>query len=113
MIERGGIHWADLGEPIGSRPAGRRPVVVVQVDTYTRTRLSTVVIAAITSNLGLASARGNVFLPASESGLARDSVVNVTAVAAVDRREIEARVGTVPLWTMQKIDTGLRLVLGL
>ena len=113
MIERGAIHWADLGPPIGSRPAKRRPVVVVQSDSYNRTGLSTVVIAVITSTTELANRPGNVFLPAGASGLPKDSVVNVTALVTVDRRELEPRVGTVPQAIMRKVDQGLRRVFDL
>lgn len=112
MIERGAIHWADLGPPIGSRPAKRRPVVVVQSDSYNRTGLGTVIIAVITSTTQLANRPGNVFLPASASGLPRDSVVNVTALVTLDRRELGSRVGTVPLGIMREVDQGLRRVFG-
>lgn len=113
MIERGAIHWADLGPPFGSRPAKRRPVVVIQSDSYNRTGLGTVIIAVITSTTRLASRPGNVFLPASASGLPQDSVVNVTALVTVDRRELESRIGTVPPAMMREVDRGLRRVFGL
>lgn len=113
MIERGAIHWADLGAPIGSRPAGRRPALVVQADAYNRTRLSTVVVLAITSNTELARHPGNVFLPASLSGLSRDSVINVTALSAIDRSELEGRVGTAPFDIMEAVNDGLRHLLRL
>lgn len=113
MIERGGIHWADFGPVVGSRPAKRRPVVVVQSETLNRSRLATVVVAAISSNTDLARHPGNVFLPARSSGLPRDSVINVTTLTTFDRVELEHPVGTVPLAVMQKVDAGLRLVLGL
>lgn len=113
MIERGAIHWADLGPAVRSRPAKRRPVVVVQADSYNRTELATVVIAILTSTTRLANRPGNVFVPASASGLTEDSVVNVTALVTVDRRELEPRVGTLPPAIMRNVDQGLRRVLGL
>ena len=113
MIERGGIYWAELGAPIGSRPAGRRPALVVQADPFNATRLSTVIVVAISSNTGLAAFRGNVFLPAPVSGLRRDSVINITALSAIDRFELEERAGTVPFDIMRQVDAGLRLVLGI
>ena len=75
MIIRGGLYWVDLGEPRGSRPAKRRPVVVVQAEAYNASRLSTVVAAVVTSNTSLAPLPGNVFLPAMATGLPKDSVV--------------------------------------
>ena len=113
MIERGGIHWADFGPPVGSRPAKLRPVVVVQSEHLNRSRLATVIVAAITSNTDLARHPGNVFLPAGSSGLSRDSVIDVTTLATFDRSELGDRVGTVPLAVMHEVDAGLRLVLGL
>lgn len=113
MIERGGIHWVDSGPPLGSRPAKRRPAVVVQSEAHNHSRLATVVVAAISSNTDLARYPGNVFLASGASGLPRDSVINVTTLTTFDREELEERVGTVPLAVMRKVDAGLRLVLGL
>ncbi|WP_106178507.1 type II toxin-antitoxin system PemK/MazF family toxin [Prauserella shujinwangii] len=113
VIERGGIHWADLGEPEGSRPAKRRPVLVIQSDPYNTSRLATVLVAVLTSNTTLAAAPGNVFLPSSATGLPRDSVVNVTALVTLNKTDLVQHVGDVPLLLMRDVDTGLRQVLGL
>jgi mRNA interferase MazF len=113
VIERGGIHWADFGPPAGSRPAKRRPVVIVQSESHNRSRLATVVVVAVSSNTDLATRPGNVFLPSAVSGLPRDSVANVTTLTTFTRYELEDRVGTVPVAMMREIDAGLRLVLGL
>ncbi|HEY0168929.1 MAG TPA: type II toxin-antitoxin system PemK/MazF family toxin [Jatrophihabitans sp.] len=75
MIKRGNVYWADLGAPVGSRPAKRRPVLVISADTYNASRLATVLAVVITSNTDLATMPGNVFLPAKATGLPRDSVV--------------------------------------
>ncbi|MYI15420.1 MAG: type II toxin-antitoxin system PemK/MazF family toxin, partial [Acidimicrobiaceae bacterium] len=85
VIRRGDIHWADLRAPTGSEPGHRRPVLVVSSDRFNRSRISTVLAVAITSNLRLADAPGNVELAASESGLDRDSVVNVSQIVTVDK----------------------------
>ena len=113
MIERGGIYWADLGAPIGSRPAKRRPVLVISADTYNASRVATVLAAVITSNTDLAGMPGNVFLPAQASGLPRDSVVNVTAVVTLNKNELSEHAGTAPLALLREIDRGLRRVLDL
>ncbi len=113
MIRRGGIHWADLGEPAGSRPAKRRPVLVIQSEPYNVSRLATVVVAVITSNTGLAAMPGNVFLPAAACGLPRDSVANVTALVTLDKNELGEAVGRVPDGLMDEVDQGLRRVLRL
>lgn len=113
MIRRGDIYWVDLGVPVGSRPAKRRPVIVVQSPPYNSSRLATVVAAVVTSNTGLAAMPGNVFLPAVATGLPRDSVVNVTALITVDKAELTGPVGQVPGELMGQVDRGLRRVLAL
>lgn len=113
MIQRGDICWVDLGEPAGSRPAKRRPILVVQADSYNASRLATVVAVVISSNTTLAAMPGNVFLPAVSAGLRRDSVANVTAVITVDRADLGEPVSQLPESLMHEIDQGLRKVLGL
>jgi mRNA interferase MazF len=113
VTRRGSICWADLGEPRGSRPAKRRPVLVIQSDPFNASRLSTAVAAVITSNTGLAAMPGNVFIPAIASGLPRDSVVNVTALVTLDKSDLELETGHLPASLMDDVDRGLRRVLGL
>ncbi len=113
MIRRGSICWADLGEPRGSRPAKRRPVLVIQADPFNASRLNTTLAAVITSSTGLAAMPGNVFLPAASSGLPKDSVVNVTALITLDRTDLDAETRLLPPALMSLVDQGLRRVLGL
>jgi mRNA interferase MazF len=113
VIQRGSICWADLGEPRGSRPAKRRPVLVIQADPYNASRLSTTLAAVITSNTGLAAMPGNVFVPAASSGLPKDSVVNVTALVTLDKTDLGDEAGQLPPAMMSDVDRGLRRVLGL
>src|SRR5256885_16209618 len=108
VIRRGDIHWADLGEADGSRPAKRRPVLIVQSGSYNASRLATVVAVAVTSNTNLAAMPGNVFLPAVATGLPRDSVVNVTSLVTVNKDDLEKRVGSIPVDLMQEVVRGLR-----
>jgi mRNA interferase MazF len=112
VITRGSVWWADLGEPDGSRPAKRRPVLVIQADPYNASRLATIVAPVITSNTGLAAMPGNVFLPAVAVGLPRDSVVNVTALVTLGKSDLGEQAGTVPDSLMREINVGLRRVLG-
>lgn len=113
MIERGAIYWADLGPPIGSRPVKRRPVLVVSADTYNNSRLATILAAVITSKTALATMPGNVFMPASATGLPKDSVVNVTALVTLDKSELTNRVGTAPPSLLDEVGRGLRHILDL
>lgn len=113
MTQRGGICWADLGEARGSRPAKRRPVLVIQADPFNASRLNTTIAAVITSNTALAAMPGNVFLPAAVSGLPEDSVVNVTALVTLNKADLEAPVGHVPESLVDDVNRGLRRVLRL
>jgi mRNA interferase MazF len=113
VIQRGSICWADLGEPRGSRPAKRRPVLVIQADPYNASRLNTALAAVMTSNTGRAAMPGNVFVPATSSGLPKDSVVNVTALVTLDKTDLKDEVGLLPPALMGNVDRGLRRVLGL
>lgn len=113
VIERGGVYWADLGPAIGSRPAKRRPVLVIQANSFNASRLATVLVAVITSNTALATMPGNTFLPAAATGLPRDSVANVTAVVTLKKTDLADQVGHVPDSLLYEVDRGLRRVLEL
>jgi mRNA interferase MazF len=113
VIHRGDIYWADLGEASRSRPAKRRPVIVIQSRPYNSSRLATVIAAVITSNTGLATMPGNVFLPAVATGLSRDSVVNVTALVTLNKADLDSRIGRAPDELLRDVDRGLRRVLDL
>jgi mRNA interferase MazF len=113
VIRRGELYWVDLGQPTGSRPAKRRPVLVVQSDPYNASRLATTLALVVTSSTDLAGMPGNVFLPAAMTGLPRDSVANVTAMVTVDKADLDEPAGKIPPSMMKEIDHGLRRVLGI
>ena len=113
MVARGEVWWADLGPRRGSAPAWRRPVVVISADAFNRSRIRTVTVVAITSNLRLAAAPGNVALAAASVGLDRDSVINVSQVVTLDKSDLTDRVGHLDQLKMEMVDAGLRLALGL
>lgn len=113
VLQRGDIHWANLREPVGSEPGYRRPVLIVSADSFNDSRIHTVVAVAITSNLALVDAPGNVDLPAGESGLDRDSVLNVSQVVTLDKTQLGERAGRLDADTMRRVEAGLRLVLQL
>jgi len=113
VIERGAIYWVDLGEPRGSRPAKRRPVLVVQTAAFNASRLNTTIALVITSNTALAAMPGNVFVPATASGLPRDSVVNVTAPVTLNKTDLTGPAGRLPTSLMENVERGLQRVLGL
>ena len=113
MTSKGSICWADLGEARGSRPAKRRPVLIIQSDPFNTSRLNTTIAAVITPNTALAAMPGNVFLPAAVSGLPKDSVINVTAPVTLDKTDLDEPAGHLPASLMSDVERGLRRVLGL
>ena len=113
VIHRGEVWWADLDEPTGSEPGFRRPVVVVQNDSFNRSRIQTIVVVVLTSNLRLLDAPGNVLVPARLSGVRQDSVANVSQIVTIDRDTLTSRAGHIDSRTMRDIEQGMRLVLSL
>lgn len=113
MIERGDVWWADIAEPAGSRLGRRRPVAVVSADSFNTSRIATVLVAMITSNTRWATAPGNVSLSAGATGLPKDSVINVTQLTTIDKRQLTERTGQLPVELLDQLDAGLRLALGL
>ena len=113
VLKRGDIWWASLAFPRGSEPGYRRPVVVVQSDAFNLSRIQTVIVAVITSNIRLAKAPGNLTLTAAQSGLLKESVVNVSQLITLDQRYLTEHVGTLPAERLSELDQALRLVLSL
>lgn len=113
MIRRGELWWADLGPPRGSAPARRRPVLVVSADAWNRSRIDTVTCVAVTTNLRLADAPGNVLLPEGAGGLEEDSVANVSQIVTLDKEWLIERIGALDHALSSRVDSGLRRALDL
>src|SRR3546814_18723132 len=75
---QGEIWWADLGDPVGSEPGYRRPVLVVQCDRFNNSRIATVVCVTLTSNLRLAHATGTVRLTERQTHHEKNLVADVS-----------------------------------
>jgi mRNA interferase MazF len=101
-----------LPTPTGSGPGLRRPVLIVQSNPFNDSRIATVVVTVVTSNLSLADAPGNVRVAKSESGLTKPSVINVSQIITVDRSILTQRVRAVPALILRRVEEGIRLVLG-
>ena len=112
MIAQAEIWWADLGEPTGSAPGYRRPVVVVQCDALNQSRIGTVVCVPLTSNLKWSRAPGNVPLSTQATGLTKDSVANVSQLITVDRSVLTKRVGHLPPRLLELLLAGIDVALG-
>jgi len=108
---RGEIWWANLPNPVSSELGYRRPVLIIQDDIFTQSRISTVIVIVITSNTRLADAPGNVLLPREASGLSKNSVANVSQVFTVDKTSLVERIGSLPNYLQEEIDEGLRTIL--
>lgn len=110
VVNQGDVRWLTLPRAEGSAPSGRRPVLVLQHDRFNRTKIATIVVAAITSKLKYAELPGNVRLRKGEAGLPRASVVNVTQIATVDRDLLGSRFGTVTRQRFAQVWSGVKLV---
>lgn len=111
MIRQGDIFWIDLGDPSGSEPGYCRPYVVIQNDLFNQSRVGTVVVCALTSNLKRAAAPGNVLLEEEEAHLPKRSLVNVSQLYTVDRKRLTEKVGSLSPRRVLEIVEGVKLVL--
>lgn len=112
MISQGEIWWADLGDPVGSAPGYRRPVLVVQGDPFNQSRIATVVCVVLTSNLKWADAPGNVLLRRRATGLDRDSVANVSQIVTLDKSQLAESVGKLSQRKLEAVLGGIEVMLG-
>lgn len=112
VITQGDVVWADMPMPAGSGPGFRRPVVVVQSDSFNRSEIATIVCVPLTSNLHWADAPGNVLLRKRSTGLSRDSVANVSQVIAIDRGFLARHAGRLARRELRLVLSGIDVVLG-
>ncbi len=113
VVKKGEIRWASLGEPQGSGPGYRRPVVVASSNEFNQSLIQTVVCVTVTSNLNLAAAPGNFRLSKSNTGLDKESVVNVSQVITLDKSYLSDAVGKLTAKQMNALNSGLKLVLAI
>lgn len=110
-VQQGDIYWIDLDIPEGSGPGYRHPHVVIQNNVFNESRISTVVVCAITSNLKRAKSPGNVLLKKGEGGLKKDSVVNITQIITVDKSDLGERIGALSKSRTKQIIDGIGLLI--
>jgi len=111
VINQGDIYWIELDEPEGSEPGYKHPHVIVQNNLFNRSKIKTVLVCPLTTNLKRAHAPGNVRLDKKESSLPKESVVNVSQVFTVDKTQLDEYVGTVSIKRIAEILNGIKLVL--
>ncbi len=110
-IQQGDIFWVDLGEPSGSEPGYMRPHVVIQNNLFNVSKINTVVVCSLTTNLGRANLPGNVLLDPGEGNLPKQSVVNVSQIFTVDKNDLIEKIGTISPKRIVQILNGIDLVL--
>ena len=102
---RGDLFWL---EPEQSRDSVAHPHVVIQDDVFNLSRLSTVIVCALTSNVNRATEPGNVLLDPGEGGLTKRSVVVVSQVSSVDKAQLGPRIGSLSNERVDQILAGMR-----
>jgi mRNA interferase MazF len=110
VINQGDLYWVDLDEPSGSEPGYRHPHVVVQNNVFNASKINTVVVCALTSNLKRAQAPGNVLLEPNESNLPKPSVVLVSQIFTVDKSQLGEFIGKLSEHRVRQILDGIRLL---
>ncbi len=113
VIKRGEVWWASLGEPKASEPGFRRPVVVISSNDFNKSKINTIIVAVITSNLRLADAPGNFQISKKDSGLSKESVVNVSQLLTIDKSFLINKTGRLASKKLVALDEGLKLVLSI
>ncbi len=112
-MRRGEVWWASLGEPRGSEPGFKRPVVIVSANAFNRSAIQTIVVAVITSNVRLVDAPGNFSISKKESGLSKESVVNISQLLTLDKSFLVERSNKLSEKKILCLNLGLKLSLGL
>ena len=111
MIQQGDVYWIDLGDSSGSAPGYRHPHVVIQNNVFNCSRINTVVVCVLTSNLKRAQVPGNVLLDEGEANLSKRSVVNISQIFTVDKVDLEEKVGTLSRKRMRQVLNGIYLLI--
>ncbi|RKX73134.1 MAG: type II toxin-antitoxin system PemK/MazF family toxin [Spirochaetes bacterium] len=112
-MTRGEIWWADFGIPFGSEPGFRRPVLIVQDDAFNKSKINTIIVIPLTTNLFLENAPGNVFVDKEESGLSKDSVLVISQLSVIEKKRLLEQVHKVQKHIMEDVEDGIKLILGI
>lgn len=110
VIKQGEIYWIDFTEPKGSEPGYRHPHIVIQNNLFNASRINTVVVCSLTSNLKRAKAPGNVLLNEGEANLPKKSVVNISQIFTVNKADLVEKIGQVSDKRITEILDGIKLL---
>jgi len=113
VIRQGDIFWVNFSPARGPEPKGRRPALVIQADSFNNSKINTVIVLAITSNLKYENLPGNVRLVKREGGMPRASVINVSQIKTIDREYLESKIGSISSVKLNRVKEGLKLVFDL
>ncbi len=111
VVKQGDLFWLNLGKPSGSSPAQIRPCLVIQNNLFNQSKINTVVVCTITSNLDRAKAPGNILLLKKEANLPKKSVINVSQIYTVDKSDLEEKIGSLTKTRFHEVLEGIDLVL--
>jgi len=111
VINQGDIFWIELDRPSGSEPGYTHPFVVVQNNIFNKSQIGTVIVCAITSNLKRAKSPGNILLLSGEVDLPKQSVINVSQIYTVDKKDLSEKIGTLSPERVQELLDGIDLIL--
>jgi mRNA interferase MazF len=110
VINQGDIYWIELEEPSGSGPGYSHPHVIIQNNVFNRSRINTVVVCALTSNIKRANAPGNVLLDGGEANLPKQSVIVVSQIFTVDKRQLGEYIGSLTKRRVNQVLAGIQLL---
>ena len=111
VIKQGDIFWINLDQPSGSEPGYNHPFVVVQNNIFNKSQIGTVIVCVITSNLKRAKSPGNILLFPGESNLPEQSVINISQVYTVDKKDLSEKIGILSPERVQEMLDGIDLIL--
>ncbi|EFI36329.1 transcriptional modulator of MazE/toxin, MazF [Desulfonatronospira thiodismutans ASO3-1] len=110
VINQGDIFWIDLTEPSGSKPGYRHPHIIIQNNLFNRSRINTVTVCPLTSNLKRAAVPGNVLLKKGEANLPKKSVVNISQIFTVNKSDLSEKIGSLKFGRFQEVLQGIKLI---
>ena len=110
VISQGDIFWIDFEAPKVSEPGYRHPHVVIQNNVFNKSRINTVVVCALTSNMKRALAPGNVALKKGEANLPKKSVVNISQIFTVNKSDLSEKIGTLSKGRTLQVLQGIKLL---
>jgi mRNA interferase MazF len=111
VIRQGEIYWLNLEEPKGSEPGYKHPHVVVQNNIFNKSKINTVVLCSITSNLRRAEAPGNITLKKGEGNLKKKSIINISQIITVNKSDLTEKIGYLNPARIVEILSGIKLLL--